>query len=207
MSQAPHTKRTQLKAISLVLLAGAAALVSGCLVTSVYPFYSPKDMIYEPGLAGRWTKTDDANEHWEFAKAGTNYYQLTYISSSQTNVMEARLFKLQGQMFLDLFAGEKEWEIMPPPIPSHLLLRVYQLTPKVRMTAMNNEWLAKWVEKNPKALRYYMLKMGDKAEDVRVVLTGETSDLQEFVLSQLKTDEAWTEPFELQRNAPSGPSK
>jgi hypothetical protein len=103
-------------------------------------------------------------------------------------------------MFLDLFGGEKKWTTLPPPIPAHFLLRVSQLTPKVRMASLNNEWLAKWVDKNPKAVKYELIKIGDKADDVRVVLTGETPDLQRFVRSQLKNDEAWGETFELTKD-------
>jgi len=188
-----------MKNLTLILLAGAAALVTGCLVTSVYPFYHEKDLIYEPRLVGYWTKSDEAKEHWHFEQAGTNAYQLTYMTSDSTNVMQAHLFKLEGQMFLDLFHGETEWNTVPPPIPSHFLLRVHQLTPKVRMAALNNEWLVKWVDKNPKALRHVLVQ-GDKAEDQRVVLTGETPELQRFVRSQLNTKEAWGESFELSKD-------
>jgi hypothetical protein len=189
-----------MKAITLTLLAVAMVLVAGCLVTSIYPFYNEKDVVYEPALAAHWTRADDAKEHWLFEKGGTNSYQLTYMTGDQTNIIQAHLFKLDGQMFLDLFGGEKEWTTLPPPIPSHFLLRVSELTPKVRLAPLNNEWLAKWVEKNPQAVKYELVKIGDKADDVRVVLTGATPELQRFIRGHLKYAEAWSETFDLNRD-------
>jgi hypothetical protein len=68
------------------------------------------------------------------------------------------------------------------------------------MAPLNNQWLVKWVDKNPKTVKYALIKTGEKVDDVRVVLTGETPELQRLIRMQLKNDEAWGEAFELTKD-------
>src|SRR5439155_814892 len=102
-------------------LAAISLVLTGCLVTSVCPFYTEKDLTFDKALVGSWTNAKEAAEHWKFEKAEEKAYQLTYSNDSSTSVMQARLFKLGGQTFLDLFTAETR-DIQPPPIPAHYLM-------------------------------------------------------------------------------------
>lgn len=184
----------------LAALGGLALLFSGCLVISVYPYYSEKDLTFEPGLLGSWTKIADQPEHWKFEKSDANGYQLTVSDNSNTNVMQAHLFKLQGQSFLDLFAPDANTDVQPPPIPSHLLLRVTALSPNVKLAALDHGWLRDLLMKNPKALRHEIPKTKDKPEDRPIVLTADTAELQAFLIKNFETKEAWTDPIELKHD-------
>ncbi len=188
------------KAIIPLLLTTGAVVLTGCIATSVYPFYTEKDLVYDAALPGHWTKQQDAGEHWNFEAQGTNAYRLTYETATQTNRMEARLFKLRGQLFLDLFPEDIDTEMIPPPIPSHLLLRVVQLAPSLRMAALDHGWLQNLVQTSPKAIRHELLKAGPKPEDTRVVLTAETADLQSFLIEHLQSEDAWKNEFELKKD-------
>ncbi len=190
---------TRMKTITTLLLAAVALFLAGCIVTSVYPFYTDKDLVFDPALLGHFTKTDDASDHWTFEKNGTNTYSLTYVSDNKTNLMQARLFKLRGEKFLDLFNPKDELEQLPPPIPSHLLLRVLQTQPGLRMAALKHDWLQNLLQQQPKALRHEFLK-DEKGEIARVVLTAETPELQKFVIQHLKTAQAWEDPFDLKKD-------
>jgi hypothetical protein len=191
-------KGLNMKLAKLAVVPVIALALTGCIVTSVYPFYTDKDLVFEPGLAGQWTKVGEKAEEWNFAKQGANAYLLTQIENSQTNVMQAHLFKLRGEMFLDLFAPDQDAGGCPPAIPSHLLLRVFTLSPKVRLASINHQWLTELLDKEPTAVRHQTLKTGEKVEDRRVVLTGETLELQAFIGKHLKSEEAWKDEFELQ---------
>jgi hypothetical protein len=182
-------------------LLSLAVVLTGCLVTSIYPFYTQKDLGFEPGLVGQWTNTKESGEHWKFEKEGENAYQLTYTSDGKTSDMQAHLFKLGSQSFLDLFTSEAKDDIQPPPIPSHFLLRADQLTPTVKLAPLNYDWVKESLAKNPKALRHHLIPSGDKPEDARLVLTADTAELQPFILKNLKTPEAWSEALELNRDA------
>lgn len=177
-----------------------AALFAGCLVVSVYPYYTERDLTFEPALLGSWIKTDDQNEHWRFEKEGANAYQLTVANTQSTNVTQAHLFKLGGQLFLDLFAPDASTDIQPPPIPSHLLLRVVALSPEVKLSALDHGWMRDLLVKNPRALRHEIPKTKEKPEDRAIVLTADTAELQAFITGHLDTKEAWTDPLVLKRD-------
>ncbi len=180
-----------------VLAVAAAIFLTGCVVTSLHPYYTSKEVIFEPGLVGSWTNTQQSDEHWTFQKE-KNSYHLTCVSGGKTNLIQVYLFKLSGQMFLDFATLDLDCDVMPPPIPSHLLLRVFQLSPSVRMALLNNDWLKALLEKNPKTIHHEMI--GDKPDDRRVVFTADTAELQQFLAKQLNTDEAWQDSFELKRD-------
>ena len=181
----------------LFALAGVVtALLTGCIVTSIHPFYTSKDVVFEPALLGQWTNTD-GEQYWTFQREQTNAYHLTYISEGKTNVSTVHLFKLSGQQFLDFVSADPECDALPPAIPSHMLLRVTQLTPTVRLSLLNHDWLKAAVEKDPKLLGHAMI--GNKPDDQRVVLTADTAELQQFLRAHLDRAEAWQDPFELKR--------
>ena len=166
----------------LVSLAGCALVLTGCLVTSVYPFYTARDVVFDPALAGSWTNSTDERERWEFAAVKTNNYTLTYVAKDSTNVMQATLFKLNDNLFLDLFTSEMNDEVQPPPIPSHFLFRVMQMKPTLKMAPMDYEWLGKLLTDNPAALRHHVVRGGKESNDERLVLTADTAELQKFIV-------------------------
>jgi hypothetical protein len=189
----------------MIFTCGLVMLLTSCVVTSLHPYYATKDVGYEPRLLGQWTNTQQADERWKFEREGQDAYRLTYVTDDGTNVTQAHFFKLGGQNFLDLAGVDQKWEVLPPPIPSHLLLRVLQLSPTVRLAPLSHDWLLTFLEKDPKAVRHELI--GDKTKEPRVVLTDETKELQAFIVGHLKTDEAWKDAFELRRDEAREPAK
>ena len=176
-------------------ITGLALALTGCVVTSVYPFYFEKDVSFEPALLGHWTKGESPKEHWTFERDGETAYRLTYTEGDKSSVMQARLFKLRGQMFLDLLGAEPGDYGLLPPIPAHALLRIIRTSPTLEMVPLDYEWLANLLEKKPKIIRHHIVKVnGDK----RLVLTADTAELQRFVLKHLETEDAWKEVLKLQ---------
>jgi hypothetical protein len=116
--------------------------------------------------------------------------------------MQAHLFKLDGQSFLDLFTAETK-DIQPPPIPAHCLLRAQVSTSTIGLTPLDYEWLNNWLAKNPKDLRHHIIRAGKNSDDTRLVLTADTAELQRFIVKHLKTEDAWKEGLELKRDAPT----
>jgi hypothetical protein len=185
-----------MKKITFVLLAAAAAILAGCVVTSVCPFYTEKDLVFEPALVGDWIKEGKNAadyEVWKFEKSAALAYRFTLIEADKATVMEAHAFKLQGQLFLDVASIEQDTHVIPP----HYLLKVSQVMPALRMSELNHDWLKGLVGKEPNAIPHYLVRSGDKPDDRRVVLTANTAELQEFVLKHLKTEDAWKDSFEM----------
>lgn len=187
--------------IILACLALGAVLcgVTGCFVLSLNPFYEEQDLFFEPALLGRW-KGDGQAWRFEPAKHEAKAYHITYADGNgKESQMAGRLFKLADQWFLDLF-GRADSEVMPPPIPSHYVVRLQLEDGNLVMQGLNYEWLADWLKKNPKALRHqWRVNPGDDPDERYFVLTAETADLQEFLRKQLKNEAAWSNPVKLQR--------
>jgi hypothetical protein len=178
-----------------IILAGAAIILSGCIVTSVCPFYTQKDLVTEPAVLGSWTNPKNHGETWQFEQTTKFAYRLTLVEPSKTTVMETHSLKLGGQLFLDLFSLEQDYHV----IPAHYLLKVDQTSPLLRLSELNEAWVKSFLTNKPTALPYHIIENPDNPSANRIVLTGDTSELQSFVLRHLKTPGAWKDAFELRR--------
>ena len=118
--------------------------------------------------------------------------------------MEAHAFKLHGQLFLEIASIDGDVSVIPP----HFLLKVSSVAPLLQMSQLDPDWLRKLLTADPAAIPHHLVRSGDKADDLRVVLTASTPDLQKFVLKHLDTAGAWKADIELKRELPpavSGP--
>jgi hypothetical protein len=187
-----------MKEMTITLLSAAAVILAGCVTTSVYPFYGENDAVFEPALLGHWTKVQHPEERWTFERGSGDGYRGVCVSGGSTNTGQAHWFKLEGKTFLDFSAPTWKEDIQPEPVPSHILARVTQITPTIKMSELSYDWLKELLATNPTAIRHLVVKTGDKPEDRRIVLTADTAELQRFVISHLKTERAWKESLELQ---------
>jgi hypothetical protein len=170
-----------------------ALLVTSCVVTSVYPFYTGKDIVFDQALLGDWidaVKTNEPNEFVRVERLGEKGYLVTAFTANETNSTEAYLFRLKQQLFLDVFPTNRPLDYLPV----HQVSRVISLGPKFESSDLNYEWLAKLLEQKPDAIRHLALpeKPGD-TQGGRVVLTAETPELQRFILRHLSDTNAWKE--------------
>jgi hypothetical protein len=87
-------------------LAVVGLIITGCVVTSVHPFYLEKDVVSGAPLFGHWTNTQEAGEHWIFESDGEKSLKLTCISGNETNLVVAHLFKLGHDTVPGLFSAQ-----------------------------------------------------------------------------------------------------
>ena len=186
-------KGITMKRSLLGLVAGAAVLLSGCVVTSVYPFYTERDLVFETALLGDWVdlKGDADDAFCLIEKLGDTGYRATYFGRNETNSIDAHLFRLNGQLFLDTCPTNRSLD----QLPVHQLQKVQWTDTVFQMESVNYDWLSKLLEQNPKALRHLTVtdKDGDR-ESKRIVLTADTAELQQFLLEHLGNTNAWNEP-------------
>jgi len=193
----PPTKGTHYEKI-LFDVAGR----SGCAFSRLcghfrLPFYTEKDLVFEPTVLGNWVNPKNHDELWRFEKLPELAYRFTLIEATKADIMEARTFRLQGQLFLDIASNDQDIHF----IPAHYLLKVSRTAPTLTMSELNDMWLLALVDKDPAAIRHHIIRTGDKPEDRRIVLTADTSELQKFVVAHLNAKEAWRETFDLRREA------
>jgi hypothetical protein len=184
-----------MKKLIMVIAAAAAAVLSGCIVTSVCPFYTQNDLVFEPGIVGNWINLKSDGEVWKFDRSSDLAYRFTQIEENKATVMEAHAFKLQGQLLLEIASMERDTHVIPP----RYLLKVRQLAPTLQLSELNHEWLKDLLADKPARLHHCLVQNGDKPENRRVVLTGDTAELQAFVIAHLKDGAAWKDSFDLKR--------
>jgi hypothetical protein len=180
--------------ILLVAILASGLFLAGCVVTSVYPYYSDKDVVFEPALLGDWTdgksdgNTNDVGRVEQFGQTG---YRLTSLGENETNSVNFHVFRLGQQLFMDMCPTNQSLELLP----THQLQKVKRTGMTLEIASLNYDWLEKLLEKNPKAIRHIVVTdKNDGRDDKRIVLTADTAELQKFVLKHLRDTNAWNEP-------------
>lgn len=181
-----------------VILIAAATLLGAC-IPSLSPYYTNKDVLFDGKLLGAWQEKDksDEPEVWKFEEGKEKAYKLTVTETKdKQGEFEAHLFKLKDEYFLDIVATEIGPNVagltQASLIPGHLLFRVAQLEPQLKIAAVDFDWLEKHLKEHPKALAHHV-------ENDRITLTAETAELQSFVLKHLGEGELFGKPAEMVR--------
>jgi len=167
-------------ALKFLVAATALVLLSGCIVLSVYPFYTEKDLTFDAGIVGRWAKDGANNEFWQFADVDGKYYRLVTTDDQSTNALDAHLFHLKKYQFLDLLSTNREMLQMPV----HLISKVTRTDDKMSLQFLDYGWLSSLLETNPAVLRHIVIPQdySDTNNGNMVYLTADTKDLQRFLL-------------------------
>jgi hypothetical protein len=196
-----------MKTRNLIALAAAIVLFGAC-IPSVNPFYTDKDVVFDARLLGEWQEKDksDNPDVWKFEGTTNKMYKLTITEKEgKQGKFNAHLFQLKQEYFLDLIPDDCNYAtnqadlVAASMYPGHLLVRVSQLEPVLKLALFDFGWLGEFIEKNPKALAHH--KEGD-----HIVLTAGTRDLQRFVLKHLGEDELFEKPDAMVRRTNSVPA-
>jgi len=181
--------------VAFTAITAGALILTGCVVTSVYPYYAEKDLVFEPTLLGDWVGEEgDDQKSGLFTRVerlGENGYRATTLGGDQTNSVICHLFRLKGQLFLDTCPTNHDFDL----IPVHQISKVTKLSPEFENANLNYKWLEELLKKNPKVIRHTLVN--DKFEgtnDTRIVLTADTAELQKLVLKHLNNTNAWDKP-------------
>lgn len=181
------------------LLVGALIWLTGCVVTSVYPYYHARDLISDPALLGQWidAKEDRSDkETWTFEKLDVHTYKLITADKDKKSEFDVHLCKLKSALFLDLLPRERP----DNSAPLHFLMRVDSFSPNLELRLLKYDWVTKLVEQNPKVIRHTIVpKKAGEGEGGDLVLTADTDELQKFLGKHLNTADAWTDPAKLKK--------
>lgn len=176
----------------------ALVLAAGCVVTSVYPYYQEKDLVFEPGLVGKWVDaaTNTPDSYVIIKPNGGRGYWATVYASKETNRCEVHLFRLHSQLFLDTFPTNRPLDY----VPVHQISKVLQIHPTLKTADLNYDWLARLFDQKPKAIRHIVLqKPGETGGKGRIVLTADTPELQRFIMKYRDDTNAWNGISEFKR--------
>lgn len=182
-------------------LLAASLLVAGCVVTSVYPYYTEKDLVFDPAVVGDWADAGQTNTPAEFIRierAGEKGYWVMAVGGDETNRVELHLFRLQENLFLDSCPTNRSLDFLPV----HQVSKAIWRGPVMETANLDYDWLAKLLEQNPKAVRHLVLPetSGDDQKG-RIVLTADTQELQRFIIKHVNDTNAWKQPTQWKRRA------
>lgn len=193
-------------AILLVTIAGLT--LSGCLVSSLHPFYKMKDKVFDRALVGNWIDTDSslwvirANTMSEGFMSNKpdrpdSTYSITYYESKDAvTYLQGTLFILNGQRYVDFFPSPDADHCSSDMtsfhhVPVHTLARMQFKKDTVMFFWFGEEWLSDLFENN--RIRINHETVNANADYERHILTAETDDLQKFILKYMNDEKTTSE--------------
>jgi hypothetical protein len=156
----------------------ALLVLAGCIPSSINPFYTDDDVVFEPALIGVWSE-QDSKATYEFIRTDSNMYTMSGVDEEGKNfALEARLVKVDGAMYIDLYPDLNEIDISEDYkvnlVPVHTFYYVHHIEPELLLASINEDWLKDYLEAEGKDIPYQIV-------DDNVVFTGPTSMLRELM--------------------------
>ena len=177
----------------VLFLMGIAVLLlgSGC-VSSINPPFTEADIVTDDAIEGIWVEQKNSSapspeEGWVVERASGKAYIATHVSATETNRFEAHLFRIGGQLFLDLFPKDKDARALF--VPSHMFVKITKLGPLLEVASLDYDLLSQYLTDHPKALAHRPIHREEE-----FLLTASTKELRKFLRARLKTEKAWAEP-------------
>lgn len=184
-------------------IAGLLILASGC-VPSLFPLYTEQDVVFDEALVGAW-RTDGSKETWSFSKHGEKAYTLVYVDrDGKRGEFLVHLVAVGESRFLDLFPSGPGLDAADfykcHILPVHTFIRVWAVSPNLRMALMVPDTTKKILAAEPAQLRH------EKVDD-GVLLTAQPKELQAFLLKHDKTADFWGDDSPMTRMSTEPPNE
>ena len=212
----------------VVFLAGLALPSAACL-TSLHPWFTAEDLVFEPGLVGTWVDASDADTTWVFTRRDDTTYTLVDTRNETepdpfnkaapkpkkivATRLTARLMRLGEAHYLDICAGD-EWTdssmLQYVLVNSHGLAKLRLEGDALRVAFLDEGRLEAMLGDKRIVLPHEVVDVSGDADHPptrihstarRVLLTAPTSELQQF-LAKYATDGAAFETEEVMRRRP-----
>jgi len=205
----------------LLIIAGLLVfLASGCLIKSLHPFYTEKDLVFRKELPGNWLAQDSSlwniSQRMRFdgflqPEKGDNAYNILMTDEKGTGSFIAHLFRLDGSLYLDFYPDEVQVSNSLASyhlIPAHTLAKVEVSADEIVIRWYNEEWLLELFNQNKVRIPHERIPydLDDQNPDnYQVILTASTEELQKFLLkygndpNAMKTEDKEEYTFRLKR--------
>ena len=193
-----------MRAVLAVVCLALVALLPGCIVQSLHPLYTQKELVFEPALIGVWERVVEEDE-WEwretlpltFEQGEGKTYRMSVGEGEEPATFEVHLVKLGDNMFLDFFPDPpEEWvgAYAGHVVPVHSFWRMWLEGDELRIAWLNIEWLDEQIEQGKVAVKHER-----EEEATALLLTADTKDLQQFLLEHADDPEAFPVPTPYER--------
>ncbi len=182
-----------LKAIISVTILAMLSM-SSCLVSSLHPFFKPKDKIDDPAMGGTWIDSDscvwviEKNMVTEGFRGLSHYdstYRLTYYEEEDMiGLFTGTLFEMKGIQYIDFYPDPDEDHCESGltgmhHFPTHTLARIQLNRDSIMFYWYGDEWLNELLKNNRIRIKHETVEISPDYE--RHLLTAPTEDLQKFI--------------------------
>ena len=180
----------------------ALTTLSGCLVSSLHPFFKQKDKLFDPEMLGHWIDGDSciwsiaAHEFTEYfqgpAKSDSTYHITYYEEADKPGLFIGTLFRIKGVNYVDFYPEPNEEHCINDftcwhHFPTHTLARVQYNSDSIMLYWFAEELLTDLFEENRIRIKHETIEL---PEITRHLLTASTSELQKFIKKYLNGPEA-----------------
>ncbi len=194
--------KTRIVLLSLLLI----FLLQGCLVKSLHPFFTDKDLIFKKELIGNWTDKDSAaweiRQHMRFTglfkpDAPDNSYDIALTDNKGTSHYIAHLFRLEDHLYLDFLPVDISCQNDLAGlhlVATHTLAKVDLSGGKIIIGWYNEEWLTGLFNKNKIRIAHERVPSDTDQRDpesMQIILTAQTEELQKFIIKYGNDPEAF----------------
>jgi hypothetical protein len=188
-----------MKRFTILLLSFVGIMMSGCLVTSLHPFYKTNDKIFDRDLIGNWIDSDSSIWIIEPNKKSKEFmgpefldstYLITYYEDEDAaSYLKGTLFVLNGKKYVDFFPDDEGHFTTDMSemhhIPVHTLARIASSKDSIMFFWFGEDWLNALFDGNRVRVEHETIDHGDYESRV---LTADTDDLQKFVKKYMETE-------------------
>lgn len=182
-----------------IILALLGLSLTGCLpIASLHPFYTEETVVMEPNLVGTWAADDMT---WEFEQWDDESYGLIIREDEKMGAFKVHVFRLEGQLFMDLYPGELPDELALGDFykmhlfPIHHLMRLSFEDNTLHLRFLDLDKLVDILEAYPQLLRHEVV-----AGSEMIVLTDSSEAIQTFFGTFMDYEALWiSDPAELER--------
>lgn len=168
--------------------------MSSCLVSSLHPFFRPKDKVYDPAMLGSWMDGDSCiwtieknmiSEEFMGPEHADSTYKITYYEGEgMIGKFIGTLFQLKGILYVDFYPDPNEEHHSSDftsmhHFPTHTLARIGKNSEGIMLYWYGEEWLTDLFEQNRIRIQHETVELSPGY--TRHVLTAPTSELQKFI--------------------------
>lgn len=175
-------------------------LFSGCLPPlSIHPYYLEDNVIFDEALLGRWVIDEENGSVVEltFKKGEDLGYEVIYKEGKEEMLFEANLFEWDQVRLLDFYPKLSDGESHRfDLLPMHTLFKLTMQEAGLHIVMLDSTWLIEKVKEGI-PLEHTVIKGEGKYSSDDIILSGDTSQLQEFLKNYVLRDK---EAFEEETN-------
>ena len=169
-------------------------LFQGCIIHSLYPFYTAETIILDENLEGSWSdsgysKNGECSYQLLSEKdKDDNFYHFTICEDGISSTFDVHLVKIGEYTYFDFYpdrsnigkGGITDFYLMP----THSISKVNISENSLSMESINVEWLEDLFKQRKIRIKH------EKVEE-EIILTASSKDLQKFILKYADEEKAF----------------